>query len=80
MDHPPINLNASPIEVRHADLLRVDDSKLKSHCPACEQGILLVHQNQTTLELEAEDVCILCGQRIVYTDINTLRERELGQH
>jgi len=70
------NLNAKTIEVKHADLEEVSESQLRRECPVCKPGILLLRRDDTTFKLLAEDICISCGQKVVYTDIETLRDRE----
>ena len=78
MDQPPINLNTSPIEVRHCDLMRLAHSVYASFCPVCEQGVLPVRRDRKTMELENVDICLYCGQRFVYIDIERLRQIESG--
>lgn len=74
----PQNLDNPPLVVRHASLRRFSDtSDYKSCCPVCEDGLLMVWRDDKTLELKAEDYCVLCGQRVVYEDIEDLR-RDLG--
>ena len=70
------NFNKPPIKVKHGDLKRVGDSRYKSECPKCEDGILLVARNPKTLQLEAGDHCMLCGQAFIYTDITKMRRGE----
>jgi hypothetical protein len=62
-----------PLVVEHASLERADGSAYRSKCPACKDGILLVRRNQETMEILAEDNCIACGQKFVYSDIVRLR-------
>ena len=56
--------------VRHADLKRVsDDSRLRSWCPVCDRGILLVARvGLPDTRLSKIDRCTLCGQAFVYED------------
>lgn len=71
-----LNINKEPVKVRHSHLKRVDKSSLyKSECPVCNEGVLLVHRDDD-MNLSENDICILCGQRVVYTDIDELRNRE----
>jgi len=72
----PSNLHAAALHVRHADLKRIDSNLYRSACPTCAEGILLVHRDQRTLLLLQNANCIACGQRVIYTDIQELRERE----
>jgi hypothetical protein len=65
----PKNANAAPIRVVHANLKRWDpDSAYRSHCPVCEQGVLLVYRDPDTLKLVRTDHCISCLQTVIYTD------------
>jgi hypothetical protein len=76
----PDNLDAPVLEVRHADLTRQSgDSRYRSVCPVCLEGLLLVQRDDTSFVLREFDNCILCGQRVRYLDIEELRQRELGQ-
>ncbi len=70
------NIYMEPIEIKHADLERVNgNSMFRSVCPVCKEGTLLVGRDQKTFKLIAEDNCILCGQHFVYTDIDELRKK-----
>jgi hypothetical protein len=70
------NINKDPIVVVHADLERsTDGSIFRSVCPICKEGLLMVSRDQSTLKLVAEDNCILCGQMVVYSDIDNLRKK-----
>lgn len=70
------NLGSPTIEIPHMELERYGDSRYKSICPACKVGLLLVYRDQKTFILQEYDRCVLCGQRVKYTDISFLRERE----
>lgn len=70
------NINSEIIHVRHADLDAVGDSKYQRRCPACKTGSLPVTRNRSTFMLEAADRCSLCGQRVVYDDIEDLRQKD----
>jgi predicted RNA-binding Zn-ribbon protein involved in translation (DUF1610 family) len=73
------HINDPPKHVKHAELVSLSyDSIYKKVCPACDDGMLLVTRNQKTLELSAEDRCILCGQQFIYDDIEEMRKRERG--
>lgn len=66
-----------PLHVKHAELLRTSyDSIYKTVCPACDDGLLLVARDQKTFELLADDRCVLCGQRVIYDDIEEMRQKE----
>lgn len=70
------NIYAKPIRIPHAELERADDvSVYRSVCPVCHVGLLLVQRDQETLQLLAGDNCTLCGQPIVYTDIESMRQK-----
>lgn len=65
---------AEPIKVRHADLERAsDNSAYRSQCPKCADGILPIRRDLETLQLEALDFCLGCGQAFIYEDIEDLR-------
>jgi hypothetical protein len=67
------NLYKEPITVVHADMEKVtEESIFRSFCPVCKEGLLMVGRDQRTLKLRATDNCILCGQRVVYSDIKEL--------
>ncbi len=62
-------LHAAPVTVSHTDLKRwSDESPYRSRCPVCDQGILLVNRDQTTLALINVDRCTYCAQMIIYSD------------
>jgi hypothetical protein len=65
-----------PVTIKHSSLERADESPYRSNCPACKDGILLVRRDQKTLEILAEDNCVSCGQRFVYSDVGRLRRME----
>lgn len=70
------NVGKSPVTVLHASLERVSpDSAFKSKCPCCPDGILLMRRNTKTMELDAIDFCVRCGQAVIYSDIDTLKTR-----
>ena len=71
-----INVGKPAIKVKHSKLKSVDGGNYKRFCPACKEGILLVGRERLTLRLLEEDRCILCGQRVKYTDIQQMRTRE----
>jgi len=58
-------------KVKHQDLTRFnpENSIFKSICPVCKKGILLVGRDQMTFDILTNDVCVLCGQRFIYIDI-----------
>ena len=69
-----INKDAPAIMVPHSTLTRAsEESVFRSDCPVCKKGVLLVGRDQETFELLEQDRCILCGQVVVYTDIEEMR-------
>lgn len=73
-----------PVEhVKHADLERIGDSAYTSQCPSCDPGTLTMRRDPETQALLAEDMCLYCGQRVVYEDVpfdpSTLREPQGAQ-
>jgi hypothetical protein len=74
MKFNPFNITKSPINVKHKDLKRYGDSRFKSKCPECDEGMLLVYRDPQTFKLLANDICIFCGQKFIYTDIDELNK------
>ena len=71
------NLYSQPVHVKHSDLVRFDDESMyRSICPVCGDGVLLVGRDVTTFGLLAEDRCLLCGQAVIYDDIERMRMKE----
>ena len=64
-----MNIHKEPITIKHADLERYSDSPYKSICPVCNEGLLLVSRNRETFQIESNDMCILCGQHVIYEDL-----------
>jgi len=62
------NANAPLVFVRHGELDRTDGSKYRSTCPKCKLGTLLVQRDSITTDILRKDRCLLCGQRVIYTD------------
>lgn len=63
------NVELPPLEVRHKDLRRYNDSAFKSECPNCEEGFLGIQRDIISLKLQPHDNCLFCGRRFTYTDI-----------
>ena len=63
------NIKLEPIQVRHQDLIRVNDSVFRSKCTSCEEGVLFMQRDMNTFKLQTNDMCSWCGRRFVYTDI-----------
>jgi len=64
------NYQKPSIRVTHATLEQRDDEEgpFRRKCPVCPDGLLLVGRDQKTLRILATDHCIVCGQRVEYTD------------
>lgn len=63
------NLNKPTIKIEHSKLERYDeDSAYKSKCPACNNGILLIHRDDKSFSIQRNDMCTNCGQKFYYTD------------
>lgn len=76
-----VNVKNEIIKLNYKDLKRaVEGHPYRSICPICKKGVLLVGRNNKTLELQAMDYCILCGQHYIYMDIGELRKREEGEY
>jgi len=69
-----INVARKIEKVKHSDLTRMDNSQFRSICPFCREGILLVQRDPNTLQLVKEDHCLLCGQRVIYSDIKKVKD------
>lgn len=68
------NLNRPVMYVLHRQMKRATgDSLYRTECARCPTGVLLVMRDRETLELAADDNCIVCGQRYRYLDIEELR-------
>lgn len=63
------NVKKEPLEIRHQDLKRADDSLFRSHCPSCLEGVLLMIRDQISFKIQPYDNCLRCGRRFIYTDI-----------
>jgi len=73
----PKLFDAKPIHITHSKLERADDeSAYRSRCPGCKDGLLLVMRDQKTMQLQAEDRCVSCGQLFIYDDIEEMRAAE----
>ena len=67
----------TPLKVNHKDLERFcPESKYKSKCPKCSDGLLLMRRDSVTCRLQDFDNCISCGQTFLYLDIDDLRKAE----
>jgi DNA-directed RNA polymerase subunit RPC12/RpoP len=64
-----------PIHICFYLLDRFDDHcNFRNECPECGDGVLTMTRNTETGELLAEDMCILCGQRFIYDDIELVKK------
>lgn len=63
-----INIEKPVMKVCRADLPVADDGQYKRECPACKKGILPVRRDENGKLLNT-DSCLLCGQRVEYTDL-----------
>lgn len=63
------------INVYHSKLKRSSDSSYRSECPFCEDGLFLVGRIKKTHELDDIDMCVSCGQVVLYMDIEDMRKR-----
>jgi hypothetical protein len=69
------NIGKKPIYLKHAKLKRSGESLYRSRCPKCKLGTLLMRRDATTFALSAKDNCLLCGQAVVYTDLEELKRK-----
>jgi hypothetical protein len=66
------NIDSPTITVKHSDLTRITgqhEGYFARHCPVCEDGVLLGRRDRETLELMHDDFCCLCGQHVIYEDL-----------
>lgn len=70
------NATKPVIPVYWSQLRPVTEKSYKRDCPFCENGLFLVGRDRGMLELEEIDGCISCGQRVLYLDIEKMRERD----
>lgn len=63
-----VNIAEPPMGLWHASLERVGESAYRSHCPACDKGMLFVGRDQETMKLLRRDRCTWCGQEVRYLD------------
>jgi hypothetical protein len=75
------NLSLPPLHVYHANLRGWGqmDSLFKRSCLCCFDGVLLLRRSGHAMELAEEDMCVQCGRRYVYLDIEELRLFERGK-
>jgi len=64
------------ISVYHENLLPIAACYYESRCPFCEKGVFKATRNPGTQQLEEDDVCTVCGQKIRYADIVRVRDRD----
>jgi len=64
------------IVVFHENLIPLGGSYYDSRCPFCVKGKFSTIRNEQTKQIEEFDVCTVCGQKISYADIKTVRERD----
>lgn len=72
---PGENADNPIIRVAHESLPRYGDSPYQVLCPACQVGLLQVHRGGKRMMLQRNDHCVLCGQRVYYTDDKIASER-----
>ena len=73
------NMDKEIIDVYWSRLRPVlrDEKSYKRECPFCVNGLFLVGRDrEKNMELAELDGCIGCGQRVLYLDIESLRDRE----
>lgn len=73
-----INIRKKVEKIKHSELERTGESPFRSVCPFCKEGTLLVQREKKTLKLKANDFCILCGQHVIYSDINDIKDWHNG--
>ncbi len=68
-DELPVNFTNDPITVHYLKLARAGDGVLRSHCPFCADGVLLMVRHKEMSQLIDQDRCVSCGQAVVYADL-----------
>lgn len=76
MTKPGCNAAAPVLHLAHGAQQPVFPGQWSVACPVCDEGRLSVHRSSRNLKLLAPDVCLLCGQRVAWTDIAVMRERD----
>ena len=73
------NLSKPVISVFWSRLQPIDDNSIfRRECPFCQEGILPVTRDTTTLVILPTDRCLYCGQRVNYLDIDEIRKFDGG--
>jgi hypothetical protein len=67
------NYRKEVITIKHSSLPPPNESKYSRTCTVCNEGLLLMRRDKTTLILQPEDNCLLCGQSYFYEDIEDVR-------
>lgn len=72
------NRNSEVLHIEHFQLTPADQesNRFASICPACNYGNLMVRRDRETLKLSAFDICLYCGQQVLYTDISDMRRKD----
>jgi hypothetical protein len=69
------NFFKTTLTVKHSELGRPTEyAPWRRKCPACSRGLLLVARSSVSpYELCELDLCIACGQHVIYEDIDSMR-------
>lgn len=70
VDKLPVNCEKPAITVYYRNLSRAGEGVLRSDCPFCVDGTLMLLRHQTTGKIVKYDRCIGCGQAVVYADLD----------
>lgn len=72
------NITREPLVVEHFLLTPASEApnRFASQCPMCKEGILPVRRDRITLKIKRFDCCLLCGQRVIYLDVEDLRRKD----
>ena len=74
----PKNIDEPTIDVKLAGLTQLSPDKHSWVCPVCVDGTLVMRRHPETLELLANDNCLLCGQSFHYVDIEAFKRHLEG--
>lgn len=72
----PVNLSKPKIHVVWFELTPAGKpNQWRSDCPTCKTGLLVCQRNNEGV-LVAEDRCNLCGQTVIYDDLEDMRRKD----
>ncbi len=74
----PRNQEEPTLSIVHFQLDPADEkaNHWASKCPQCKEGRLPVRRHRSSNQIAKNDICLLCGQRVVYIDIEDMRRKD----